>query len=261
MSPLWHVPWTSGVVCEAVREGRQLREGKGICTLLVCTACKVPCCAHAACSGCCWLHERQELRPGPDLSLRWWGAVFRGWTDTLSQLLWHLPLLIVCRCLPSTFHRKAAHKQAGSNHGSRQAAAAAVPPKGLPLSWLDIFVLSAFAKIGELPSKQQRHTPTSTHAHARPSRCTLLACMCYLRQAVSDCRPCCFPVGATLVTYPLLVVKNRLQVGGAPAGGCMVNVCGPDCVRLARGCFEQGAAGCQHRRLCASQCCCGPEGG
>lgn len=45
------------------------------------------------------------------------------------------------------------------------AVAAAQAPKGLPLSWLDIFVLSAVAKIG-----------------------------------------------ATLVTYPLLVVKNRLQV-------------------------------------------------
>lgn len=49
--------------------------------------------------------------------------------------------------------------------GASAAAAAAAPAKGLPLSAMDIFVLSAFAKIG-----------------------------------------------ATLVTYPLLVVKNRLQV-------------------------------------------------
>lgn len=61
--------------------------------------------------------------------------------------------------------RKAAQKQAGSIHAGRSAAAvAAAPAKGLALSWLDIFVLSALAKIG-----------------------------------------------ATLVTYPLLVVKNRLQ--------------------------------------------------
>lgn len=62
--------------------------------------------------------------------------------------------------------RKAASKQAAHNHSQhgRQAAAAATAYKALPLSWLDIFVLSALAKIG-----------------------------------------------ATLVTYPLLVVKNRLQ--------------------------------------------------
>lgn len=71
----------------------------------------------------------------------------------------------VCPC------RKAASKRAAYQHvqHGRQAAAAAAPvAKGLPLSWLDIFVLSALAKIG-----------------------------------------------ATLVTYPLLVVKNRLQVGRA----------------------------------------------
>jgi adenine nucleotide transporter 17 len=70
--------------------------------------------------------------------------------------------------------RKAASRKAAAGQLSqpgRQAAAAvaavaaAQAPKGLPLSWLDIFVLSAVAKIG-----------------------------------------------ATLVTYPLLVVKNRLQV-------------------------------------------------
>lgn len=68
--------------------------------------------------------------------------------------------------------RKAASRKAAAGQLSqpgRQAAAAvaavAAAPKGLPLSWLDIFVLSAVAKIG-----------------------------------------------ATLVTYPLLVVKNRLQV-------------------------------------------------
>lgn len=62
--------------------------------------------------------------------------------------------------------RKGLDKQASSRH-SQQPRQAPAPSavKGLPLSWLDIFVLSALAKIG-----------------------------------------------ATLVTYPLLVVKNRLQV-------------------------------------------------
>lgn len=65
--------------------------------------------------------------------------------------------------------RKVSSRQASKpNQQGRQMAAGAAPAavKGLPLSWLDIFVLSALAKIG-----------------------------------------------ATLVTYPLLVVKNRLQVG------------------------------------------------
>lgn len=63
--------------------------------------------------------------------------------------------------------RKVSSRQASKpNQQGRQmaAGAAAAAVKGLPLSWLDIFVLSALAKIG-----------------------------------------------ATLVTYPLLVVKNRLQ--------------------------------------------------
>jgi hypothetical protein len=87
--------------------------------------------------------------------------------DRLSWLTQHTS----CRVLVFIeLHRKAASKQAAHNHSQhgRQAAAAATAYKALPLSWLDIFVLSALAKIG-----------------------------------------------ATLVTYPLLVVKNRLQVGSA----------------------------------------------
>lgn len=87
-------------------------------------------------------------------------------------------------CLFVGLRRKAASKQAAHNHiqHGRQAAATAAASKGLPLSWLDIFVLSALAKIG-----------------------------------------------ATLVTYPLLVVKNRLQVGAvtgqASAGRHLLGLC------------------------------------
>jgi hypothetical protein len=79
--------------------------------------------------------------------------------------------VFLCHLCPC---RKAASRKAAgqlSQPGRQAAAAVAVAaaatqaPKGLPLSWLDIFMLSAVAKIG-----------------------------------------------ATLVTYPLLVVKNRLQV-------------------------------------------------
>lgn len=66
---------------------------------------------------------------------------------------------------PPTHDRRLARKKSSSGSSSGRHPAAAAPGKGLPLSALDIFVLSALAKIG-----------------------------------------------ATLVTYPMLVVKSRLQV-------------------------------------------------
>jgi len=99
---------------------------------------------------------------------------FLVWRWCLSTLLCVLRYLccLVCVCVCCGCRKVSSRQASKPNQQGRQmaAGAAAAAVKGLPLSWLDIFVLSALAKIG-----------------------------------------------ATLVTYPLLVVKNRLQVRGTDA--------------------------------------------